>query len=766
MKILLFSGILFLFCGKLGFTQVKPNNTIEGINFSLSVNPENGSLVSYQRNGVEYIYQGNKKEDLFKIRLRDHSGKAIDLASLEAEKTHIVKEKSALKTVIKIQYTKLNHQPVDATVTIESTPNDPLTYWDIAINNSTDFYIDNIDFPLVKVNSDLVGSGGKARIFRPWAEGVVIENLNIVNDNGFKPKQVEHPNTGCIGIYPSDCNMQFMAYYKNGSGLYMAAHDKESNMKGINIYPQPDSSILLDYRLFPGAPKHHYTLPYKMIVGGFDGDWYDAADIYRKWVESVDLLKMPKLINNKRIPDWYEKSPVVVTYPVRGTRDRGDMTPNEYYPYTNALPVINNLSNDFGSKILALLMHWEGTAPWAPPYVWPPYGGAKNFGEFADKLHEKGNLIGVYASGTGYTTKSNTDTTYNITKEWNEKNLKEVVTIAPDGSLCTNGACVGPRAQRYGYDMCPATPFVKKVVHDEVQKLLNNKIDYSQYFDQLMGGFCYTCYSKNHGHPEAPGKWMKDAMIDIYKDLQQMIDQSGKKMLVGCEEAPGEPFIPYLVFNDSRSNLGYSQGNPVPAYAYLYHEYVNNFSGNQVCTKFFIDNDKSPYNFLQRTAQSFIAGDFITVVLAEKGQISWSWGTEWNIKMPNQDRVKTFIRNLNSWRQSEYKKYLIYGRMQKPYELKGTYDIPMITLGNKEIHNPSLFTSRWNSQNGDNAQLIVNYTEKQQSCQIVCPAKENNKMVRISISPSDKEKTQKIGSNQSASLIVPPYSAIIVEFYK
>jgi hypothetical protein len=762
MKLLVFLGILIFMSCKLGYAQVQCN-VVEGNNFSLAVNPNNGSLISYKRNGTEYIYQGDTKENLFKLRLRDHSGKPIDLASLEAEKINITEEKSALKTVIKIQYTKLNHQPVDATVTIESLPNDPLTYWDIAIDNSTDFYIDNIDFPLVKVNSDLIGSGGRARIFRPWAEGVVIENLDIVNNTWFKPRPIEYPNAGCLGIYPGDCNMQFMAYYKNGSGLYFAAHDKESNMKGINFYPQSNPSILLNYRLFPGAPKHHYSLPYKMVLGGFDGDWYDAADIYRKWVESVDLLKMPKLIDNIRIPAWYEKSPIVVSYPVRGTRDMGDMTPNEYYPYTKALPVIDQLSKDFGSNILTLLMHWEGSAPWAPPYVWPPYGGTGNFSEFVDKLHQKGNMIGLYASGTGYTIKSNTDTTYNMTKEWNKKNIKGIVTIAPDGSLCTNGTCTGPHAQRIGHDMCPATPFVKKVVHDEVQKMLNNKIDYSQYFDQLMGGYCYSCYSKNHGHPEAPGKWMKDAMVDIYSDIQQMIDQSDKKILIGCEEAASEPFIPYLALNDSRYNLGYSHGNPVPAYAYLYHEYVNNFSGNQVCSSGLINNKKSPYNYLQRISQSFIAGDFMTVVLAGKGQIAWDWGSDWNDKLPGQQEVKTLIRNLNSWRQSGYKKYLIYGRMERPYELKGTYDIPMITPGNKEIHNSSLFTSRWKSQEGDVAQVIVNYTEKQQSCEIVCPDNEN-RLIKVLNSPSDKGKELKLSSVGKASLGVPPYAAIFIEF--
>ena len=86
---------------------------------------------------------------------------------------------------------------------------------------------------------------------------------------------------------------------------------------------------------------------------------------------------------------------MVLVYPVRGHgRDTGEMTPNCYFPYTNLLPFVDKLHAAIGAPVMALPMHWEGTAPWAPPFVWPPFGGEENFFAFRDALHAGGESAG------------------------------------------------------------------------------------------------------------------------------------------------------------------------------------------------------------------------------------------------------------------------------------------------------------------------------------------------------------------------------------
>lgn len=746
----------------------KNPNLFENEFYKLAINKDNGAIEAIEKNGKNMIALDNAKAALFEINFldRNQDGKMIKVNSNSAKVCEIKQSNGK----ISIAYSGFEGYDFTALVTVDVSKDSPFMNWNIAIENNTSYLMDYIDFPNVVVPNDLVATGGDSRLFWPAQEGVVVEDMDVRETGLRKYRPIEHPNMlGWIGLYPSSAQMQFMAYYAPKGSLYMATHDDAAHVKGIEYCKAGENGIKLEYHLFTeGAGKGTYTLPYDVVLGTFEGDWYDAADIYRDWSESSKIPRPAKLVDNKNLPDWYFDSPVVVTYPVRGEHDMDDgtMPPNALFPYTNALPILDNLGGAFDSKVMSLLMHWEGSAPWSPPYVWPPYGGTENFDKFVKGLHDKGNFIGLYASGMGYTIRSNTDTTYNKIKEFNELGLERIMKKAPNGGYSEVNVCATDRpgvGQRFGYDMCPANQFVTDVVLGEVTKMVEKgDVDYIQYFDQNLGGSSYACYDTKHGHPYGPGAWQAEAMDKLYKALMPVLKASKRKALLGCEAAAAEPFMPYLLFNDNRAAINFTFGTPVPAYQYVNHEYLNGFMGNQNSFEWAIDLEKSPLNMMQRLALAFISGDMFTVVLRGNGDMIESWNSNWDYPIPNQMHMKTLIKNLNAWRKKAGLDYIVTGRMLKPLEFEGTSTIPMITQpAGLPINFQSVLTSNWQSQNGRNAQFFANYLAEAQEITIDVSALKD-----VKIHYNANNATGKNAEDGKITIKIPALSAVMLSYLK
>ena len=119
--------------------------------------------------------------------------------------------------------------------------------------------------------------------------------------------------------------MQFMAYYNEDGGLYLATHDKDAYLKSFEYYADREG-ICLELRVYTDGAKETYIMNFEIVLGVFDGDWYDAAEIYRSRMEKNSHSLPEKLFENKRIPQWYSDSPVVALYPVRGKKIVADQT--------------------------------------------------------------------------------------------------------------------------------------------------------------------------------------------------------------------------------------------------------------------------------------------------------------------------------------------------------------------------------------------------------------------------------------------------------
>ncbi len=671
---------------------------------TLRIDEKGGKILSFE--GEKGNLLSNIQPPLLTLLFRGEKGEKIT--------TDVTKAKSCKMDFddnrYTITYTDFEGIDLVATVHISYEENSNFINWRAGC--VCDLQLEWLEFPSFSVEDSFFDKGGNSKILFPYNEGAIVKNITARENSGFKHFEPEYPSLGSYAMYPGMVCSPFLEFLSDKGNIYIGAHDKANNTKHIDFY-RADDGVKSVMRVYPGVTGGTYETDFDIVLSVFEGDWQDGAEIYRNWLEESGAIALPKIKENKDLPEWYSESPIVITYCVRGHHDTDIMDPSGLFPYINGMKYIDELSEKLNSKIMVILMHWEGTAPWAPPYVWPPYGGEAALKEYIDALHSKGHLLGVYCSGFGWTEGSNI-AEYNMEEAFKNKNLKDAMCLSPEGELPLSEICT---FQRYGYDLCPAHHFTKETLKNEVLNMDKAGIDYVQLLDQNHGGTAYFCYSKEHGHPSVPGRWQSAAVKDILQTIKNEIKNND--MLFGCESAAAEVFIPELLYSDNRFELNFFIGEAVPLYSYLYHEYLNNFMGNQVCGEGAISPYENKLSLQYRLAYSFTAGDYLTLVINDRGRVQWAWGQSIfsNRYMPDEDAAITLVKNMNAWRKGEFKKYLHSGKMVKPLKPETDTKIKITFASKTEVTSP-LLASSYMAADGKIGHFIVNFINEPAQCTV------------------------------------------------
>ena len=649
---------------------------------SVSIDEKRGTVSSLILNGKECCVG---ECSIFRVRLRDKNGECYLFDAGNAELA--VCENSSLI------YKGFGDGFSSLSVTLFISASDKIEWRARVDGVGSDYAVEWVEFPRVCLPRLTENNKDGGKILFPYNEGMIISNDELL------PRyETEFPMSGASFIFPNMLCSQFMAYLFDDVGLYIGAHDTARGFKGIDFYKN-DDSLILTVRPYSGVGfGEDYDSEFSVVWQVCEGDWRDACEIYRNWFKDNLPENLVPITDNASLPKWYENSPLIVTYPVRGIHDTDEMEPNALFPYTNALPHLNKIKNDTGCQIMALLMHWEGTAPWAPPYMWPPFGGEALFNEFRDALHESGDLLGVYCSGFGYTQRSTLIESYNCEEKIEREGVLEGVCHSPANKPELGRTCCP--YQRYGYDICPVSSRGREILEEGFAPIFDSGADYAQILDQNHGGGQYMCYAREHGHPPMPGKWMTEHMQELLGEWKK----SAPNMLFGCESAAAEPFISGLLMSDNRYELNYPFGLPVPLYAYVYHEYVRNFMGNQCGCPFEPSCDTLRY----RLAYSFSIGDIMTVVLAPNGEFMTHWGTHDFEHAPDKEKTLKFIKNVMSFYNDGAKKYLYSGKMAIAPEIECEKITIPLFRGQKTVCVPRLLSSCWKAEDGKIAYVVVN----------------------------------------------------------
>ena len=607
--------------------------------YAFGVDFERGEMYSAVYRGIEILA---KPAPLFSVRLFDKTGAISDYSATQATLTEVNGNQAVYQIIPEDVFVSLTFEMGEKGIAVR-----------VAIRNQTEKIVEHIDV-LPIIVKPLIKNGGIGKMLYPYNEGVLVEDDDLRATCHLQHKEPEYPSEGSFGVFPNMVCSQFLAYLFNGYGLYVGAHDEVRAPKGIDYYAvDGEKNLKIEIRLYSGVSYgENFEPDYEIVYQFFDGDWTDGADIYKEWFCNHLPDGLKKVAENKDLPSWYFDFPIILTYPVRGYHEMDVMTPNELFPYVNVLPYVEKFSKATGAKIMVLLMHWEGTAPWAPPFVFPPYGGEAALDALFDKLKENGHLLGVYCSGFSFTEQSNVVAEYNCNELLKDKETFKAFCTGRDGKVVHSKICTG---QRVGYDLCVASKKGKEILDEAYSPLFNKRFDYVQILDQNHGGGQYFCYSNEHNHPPCVGPWMTTEMKTLLNDWNV---QAGGTLL-GCESAASEPFMQNLLFSDNRFELTHFLGKAVPLYAYLYHEFLHNFMGNQVCCIL------PASSYLYRGAYSFAAGDMPTMVLCPKGGILHNWGQRDLTDTVDEESLLIFLKNLRAFYMAN-RELMCYGNMVKP----------------------------------------------------------------------------------------------------
>ncbi len=150
-----------------------------------------------------------------------------------------------------------------------------------------------------------IQAAGDDHLFVPYKFGKVVDNP-ASHDIGFTNLQ-----------YPRGwrATMQFMAYYNNHYGLYFGIHDPQANIKKLSATQQNGAVHIAVSVPAPNKTRagNNWEFPGEFEIDIFNGDWYDAAMIYKRWVYAKADYKPSQTLrqsakNLKNIDIWGDRN--------------------------------------------------------------------------------------------------------------------------------------------------------------------------------------------------------------------------------------------------------------------------------------------------------------------------------------------------------------------------------------------------------------------------------------------------------------------------
>jgi hypothetical protein len=730
----------------------------------LGFDAETGALVSlHSRDAPDQEFIAWQARDpVFMIQLLDEKRRFRQLDSQQAESVAIAVSDDA--TTLTASYHRLAGHQLDVTVVVRVAQGDGFSHWSIRVDNQAGLAITDVQFPYVVMPYDLAGTPGTETILWPYFAGVLIKDPQPQDLRPDSPHTWQlRPENGGYTQYPGITTAQFLAYFNDRAGIYLACHDTTGRIKLIRPVHHAPGCRLGFAHVGDWPQRGARTLEYDIVLGSFTGDWYAAAELYRTWSCQQSWAQIP-LHQRHDVPEWLLDSPPHIIVRIQGEIDAGPTTPNRaFLPYTKLTPLLDDLSARLDAPLLPVLMAWERPGPWVYPDCFPPVGGAESLQEFTQQARQRGWRVGTFCNGTRWV----------IGHYWSGYDGQDYFD-AQDGdrSVCrTHTGAYWPEHWdvdwRPSYTGCVGTALTRALAQNYVRQLIDYGLDWIQFFDQNIGVCTFPCFAEDHEHPSLPGHWMTEQMTHLIDGFHALAadevaqSQGARQVIFSVETPANEYYLPRFPICDVRVQPPGHTISPlfrgfIPLYHFLYHEFILMQGG--------FGTGPDPYHLAIKNAYNWVIGEIPGAVLQADGrlmnkdsaEVNWA---PWQPNIGNHDDALQMLRATTALRRGPAKPFLVFGRMLAPAHVA-----PIPTMrwqtGGRDQQMAAIFHAAWQAPDGQLGWVLANWTDTPQSVTLRDAQLPANVQVHVA--------TQEVASqlctvtDQQLTLDLPPVSCLLV----
>ena len=490
-------------------------------------------------------------------------------------------------------------------VTVRVSASSGLSRWGLSLRNHTTRYaLWQTDFPRIGP----VGPGGQVCVPRKW--GTVLDTPLA--------------GSGYRGSYPSGSAFaQLMCWWRGGAGLYYAAHDPEAGVKTLIAQASGGGGTVFSIVNFPpdmGVPMTERDLGFDVVVGAYDGDWFEAAKMYRDWATRQFWCRRGPIAEREDMPHWWKDCALCI----RPTGDPEWVT-----------QMGTNLQAAFD---MPAVMHWYKWHQIPFDNDYPEYFPVVDgFGDAVKDLQAVGVHVMPYINGHIW----DTDTV-----SWRDEDGRSGACLNENGDLYIEHWQKQEHAA-----MCPASEKWRSKMVEVCETLVRDYGVKGIYLDQIGAAGPRLCFATNHGHAVGGGGfWSRgyDGLLDEVRETVHVLDPE----VILTTESNAEPYMAQLDGHLMCNQVG---ANQVPLYSAIYGGYTQSFGrAGEV---------GNPTAFYMEHGQAFAFGSMMGRINSE------------DLLKPENAEMLAYLKSLAQLRR-DYADFMALGEMLRPPTLAG--DIPTV----------------------------------------------------------------------------------------